>query len=155
MVKAKIKISPYYRHVHDRVILRFPIFDICRWYVNIGPNRRYRAEESRKPLSPIQQAILSELEQNGIAITTFKTLFPTEDFAKFQQIAEGLLQSPDVLTRTEEIRRGKRSMNPGKFYLVKPMGSFPVFDSNDVFLRLALKNQILGKCAAISEPTPA
>jgi len=141
----KIAMSRSYRHVHDRVVLRFPLFDICRWYVNRVPRKLYLLEKSKIQTTANEQRILSDLERDGIALTSFQEVFPAEDFAQFQGIAEKLLAIPDIKSKIEEIKKGQnqKSVSGSKFYLVKPLGPTPLFDSTDDFLRLALSDEVL------------
>ena len=143
ILRSKIEKSRSYRQVHDRVVLRFPFFDICRFYVNRAPKQLYLREKAKMGVSPVEAKILSELQQDGISATSFEELFPSEKFANFQDAVEELLRTPEILGKIEAIEKGQKTGAQSKFYLVKPLGGVPVFDARDEFLRLALSEPLL------------
>ena len=69
-----------------------PIYDIRRWAMNRQGIKAYRAERSTMPLNSVQQRIVKDLTENGIALVHFSELFPHKDFREFQRVAEGLFQ---------------------------------------------------------------
>src|SRR5262245_11126350 len=57
-----------------------PVYDIRRWAMNRWGIRAYQAEKGHMPLNSLQQRIVRDLRENGIARVHFSELFPHKDF---------------------------------------------------------------------------
>jgi ectoine hydroxylase-related dioxygenase (phytanoyl-CoA dioxygenase family) len=133
-----------YQKVRERTVLSFPVYNLCYWYLNRTPKKLYELEQPKMALSLIQQRIVHDLKQTGIAVVQFEDLFTDKKFAPFQEVAEGLVQDSAISTAIETIKKGEKFISEHKFYLIRPLGHHPIYDAKDKFLELSLTNELLG-----------
>jgi hypothetical protein len=123
-----------------------PIYDVRRWALNRAAKKAYSAEKIRMPLNALQLRIVNDLRENGIAVLHFNDLFPDRDFSEYQELAEALLQRPENQEQIRKVESGYKPDNPLglvlKYFVVRLLGNFPVFDYNDKFVKVALSDEI-------------
>jgi hypothetical protein len=128
-VKAGAQISDLYK----RARFGWPTYDISHWLLNRTARKLYRAEKAKMQLNFVQQRIVDQLTENGIAIFNFQDLFPDKDLRLLQEPVESLIQNPI---------RPMPTAGP-KHYILHPWGDNPVFDLDDPFLRMVLSDELL------------
>jgi hypothetical protein len=123
---------------------RWPMYDAWRYLKNGKPRRMYRQEQSGMVPTPIEQAVISQLRQDGIAMIHCDELLPGNSFAQLQDWAEAAVDSPETRQKIAEITTGVRPEGKGgKFYIVRPLGKYPSFDLQEHVAKVVLSEPIL------------
>src|SRR5262245_66460328 len=61
------------------------VYPLRRWAMNRASIKAYREERAHMPLNAVQQRVVKDLTQDGIAVVHFRELFPHKDFREFQK----------------------------------------------------------------------
>jgi hypothetical protein len=123
---------------------RWPIYDLSRYFINREPKKIYRRERTRMAPNSVEKKIIQELREDGISIIQLSDLFPPQTFIEIRQWAEGLIREPKVQERIKTIKEGARpDSKAGKFYVVRPLGDFPVVDLEDAVMKMSLSDSVL------------
>jgi hypothetical protein len=112
-----------------------------RYVANARPWLEYRLSR-RTSMTPIQESIVNDLRQNGIAITTGRALFGDS------ALVDELIREVNVLERTmkTEIEEARQRKDAGGFktFLIQLLGPCPVLNPQSIFVRIAVAPEVLG-----------
>ncbi|MCE9582270.1 MAG: phytanoyl-CoA dioxygenase family protein [Planctomycetes bacterium] len=115
-----------------------------RWFTNLGPTLAWR--RLRRPLSAVQQRVVADLRENGIASVHVDELF--EERGTWEEVS----RAAEELEKTHAAEIQHRRDNPdpakGKDYLFRLLGAKPVLDPDSVFVRLGIHQAVLGMAQA-------
>ncbi len=111
-----------------------------RYVSNCKPWSAYKLD--RTHLNDTQRLLLRDLRRDGIAVTTVKELM--RDSLLFDQL-ESAVWALEKTGLSEDLPWAReRADTPGfKTYLVELLGSNPVLDPNNIFVRFALQPTVL------------
>jgi hypothetical protein len=91
-----------------------------------------------------EQKVIDDLRREGISVVQLGDLLPTAMFEDAREWAERLLEDESLKEWIERARAGERMITPdSKSYLIRPLGHPPVFDTNDVVMRICLSDPVL------------
>ena len=111
-----------------------------RYVANFRPWLEY--QRTRKPLAATQERLLDSLMRDGIVISSMAELFG--DASLFDELeASFRKREADLVERIDSARSNIASQGKVKSYLIPLLGSCPVLDPNDIFVRFALQRQLL------------
>jgi hypothetical protein len=111
-----------------------------RYVANLKPWLGYRT--SRNPLANRHEYLLNELEEKGIVITSVNELM--SNTLLFEELEASVLEKEALLA--DEIRNSREEMSKAqrnKSYVFSLLGSKPVLDPNDIFVRFALQPDLV------------
>jgi hypothetical protein len=131
------------RKLYRAVGFRWPIYDLCYWFLNRTPRKAYASEKARMKLDPLQRRIVEELKDRGICKVGLDELFPGHRLNQLQAIAETHLGTAANRTLVEAIAAGAGAGRGTKFYMVRLRGNPAVFEWGDKFVELGLSDRIL------------
>ncbi|HEY7533869.1 MAG TPA: hypothetical protein VH681_13930, partial [Nitrospiraceae bacterium] len=104
-----------------------------RYVANARPWLEYRLSR-RTSMTPIQESIVNDLRQNGIAITSGRALFGDS------ALVDELIREVNVLERTmkTEIEEARQRKDAGGFktFLIQLLGPCPVLNPQSIFVRI-------------------
>lgn len=95
-----------------------------------------------KSCSGVQQAIIRDLKCNGIAIMPVEKLFGNTGL--FEELDASVKRLENALTQRIGDAREKKDAAGFKSYVVELLGSRPLLNPNDMFVRFALEPVVLG-----------
>ena len=107
-------------------------------------------------ITEIQKRAIAELTETGITILKFDELFRGLDFGIFSRLVEETIMTAKVQQRIVEIQQGKASA--AKSYLIRMVGkdldSIPVLDTNNPFLCVAVRRELISVISGYFEYVP-
>jgi len=112
-----------------------------RYLANLTPSLMYR--RMRRPLSPLQQSLLTALRRDGIVLTSIQDFFG--DLRLFEELESAVW---DCETKAaEELRKAQMDVGVdggrSKDYVVSLLGALPVLDPSSIFVRFALQPELM------------
>jgi hypothetical protein len=120
------------------------MFDAWRYFVNGESRKLYRLDKERMAPSPLERKVIRELEKTGISMVHLSDLMPGQMLSQIQEWAEAKLRAPEVQERIKVVESGGQPVaKSGKFYIVKPIGDYPVVDIRDPVMDISLSESIL------------
>jgi hypothetical protein len=123
---------------------RWPIYDAWRHFSNAESRRLYALEKERMTPGPLEQRVIQELRKTGIALVQVGDLMPGKMFSEIQEWGEALLRAPAIQERITAIEGGARlQAKSDKYYIVRPMGDEPVYDTTDSVVEVNLSEAML------------
>lgn len=119
-----------------------------RYLLNLRPTMGYRL--GRRVLSPEADRVVSELNRDGIAVTSGEALFGATDsaFSELSAAVDALESEHRSSIEDSRTRAGDSSAIGQKTFIHFLLGDKPVVDPASVFARFALHSQVLGICNA-------
>jgi Phytanoyl-CoA dioxygenase (PhyH) len=112
-----------------------------RYVANFRPWLEY--QHSREPLAATHERLLNQLIQNGIVITSVAELLG--DTSLFDELEASLRKREgDLADQIDFARNNIDSQGKVKSYLLPLLGSRPLLNPDDIFVRFALQRQLLG-----------
>jgi hypothetical protein len=116
---------------------------IWRYGYNLSPSLNF-ALRNRPVLDPVENRIVSDLDQTGIAVSSIEELFDGgSEFDELLRLTDQIIsQKKDEIAalRSEAQKAGKVGT---KTFLMELLGSDVLFDPADIFARFALKSSFL------------
>lgn len=111
-----------------------------RYIDNFAPWLAYRFD--RPPLSGEADRVLSELDRNGIAVTSAQALLGPKSLYPELTASVDSLQN-NLADQTTAARTAAKNPESHKSYILNLLGERPRLDPNDIFVRFALQRPVL------------
>jgi hypothetical protein len=113
-----------------------------RYAFNLSPTLRYRF--SRRELSVEARRVLSELNRNGVAVTSVEALLgPDSRYEELARTVEELeCERADAYREARASAQGEGETGQ-KTFIYELLGRYPVFDPSSVYARFALQRPLL------------
>lgn len=126
MIKRVVKF-PFLLGIQAYFRLR-ALWPVWFYILNAKPRRLFRT--SLPTLNPVQERLVKELRETGIAVTNLDELFPREELL------------PKLQSYTQELIR-KAEVKTGKTFLEYLWDVQPVLDFENPFVKLALEGRVI------------
>jgi hypothetical protein len=154
LTTASLKKTPlinFARQAYYRYRFRGLMFGVWRYFENRGAKELYRSAEAQMTPNPLEQRVIRELKETGISMVQLDDLLPGGIFSEIQGWADRLIRAPEIQEKIKVIERGGRQIAEGggswaksdKFYIVRPIGDFPVVDVQDIIMQVSLSEAVL------------
>ena len=129
----------YYRYRFSGLM-----FDVWRYFENREAKELYRRAEAQMTPSSLERKVIRELKEAGISMVQLDDLLPGGIFSEIQEWADALIRAPEIQERIKVVEGGGRSATKSdKFYIVRPLGDYPVVDVKDIVMQVSLSEPIL------------
>lgn len=111
-----------------------------RYIDNLSPMIKYTVKP--KSLSSETRRVLTDLNRDGIAITTAKQLL--SDFSLYQQLKTEVERIEQKLaSELDQARKDAEGIAEHKTFIFNLLGDQPTLDPNDIMVRFALQKELL------------
>lgn len=103
-----------------------------------------KAFESNRPtLNAVQQRIVGDLQQRGIAFAQFDELFDQSKWEALLRPTEEWLATEDVKEKERAYKEGGHKSQAWKEYIIRKYSAQPVLDADDPYLLFGLEPELL------------